>query len=95
MSCYVSWAPTPPNNRLGVFIDSPTLLAVGQKAATFCRRAYQTVRCAPDRALFTVWCLPCQSTVGSDHCHPSATWRTGQSDGAPESPVRLDDRWLS
>jgi hypothetical protein len=48
----------------GVFIASPTLLAVGQKAAAFCWRAHRTVRCASDRALFTVQCLPRQLTVG-------------------------------
>jgi hypothetical protein len=42
---------------------------------------------APDWALFNVWCLPHQSTVGSDRCHPSATWHTGQPGGAPDSPV--------
>jgi hypothetical protein len=31
MSWYVSWAPTPPNDRLGVFIASPTIIVVGQK----------------------------------------------------------------
>jgi hypothetical protein len=45
MTWYVSWAHTPPNGWLGVFIVSPTLLAVGQKTATFCQRAHQTVRC--------------------------------------------------
>jgi hypothetical protein len=29
----------------GLFIASPTLLAVAKKAATFCRRAHRTVRC--------------------------------------------------
>src|SRR5688500_11102908 len=62
----------------GVFIASPTLLVVGQKATTFYRQAHRTVRCAPDRALFTVRCLPRQSTVGSDRCYPLATWRTEQ-----------------
>jgi hypothetical protein len=27
-------------------------------------------------------------------CHLSATWYTGQSDGASDNPVRLDDCWL-
>jgi hypothetical protein len=31
-----------------VFIASPTLLAIGQKASAFCRRAHRTVRCTPD-----------------------------------------------
>jgi hypothetical protein len=31
MSWYVAWAPTPWNGRLGVFIASPTIIAVGQK----------------------------------------------------------------
>jgi hypothetical protein len=48
MHWYVAWAPTPPNGWLRVFIASPSLLAIEQKAATFCRRAHQTVQCAPD-----------------------------------------------
>jgi hypothetical protein len=36
---------------------------------------------APDRALFTVWCLPRQSTVGSNH-YPDCLVHTGQSDVA-------------
>jgi hypothetical protein len=77
-----------------VFIASPTLLAVRQKAATFCRRAHWTVRCAPDRASFTVWCLARQSTVGSNRCHPSATRHTEQFGGAPDSSVWLNARWF-
>jgi hypothetical protein len=61
----------------GVFIASPTLLVVGQKVVAFYRQAYRIVRCTSDRALFTVWCLPRQSTVGFDRCHPLATWHTG------------------
>jgi hypothetical protein len=49
---------------------------------------------SPVQALFTVRCLPRQSTVGSDRCHPLATWHTRQSGGAPDSPVQLEDRWL-
>jgi hypothetical protein len=48
MSWYVAWAPTPWNGRLGVFIGSPTLLAVGHKAAAFYRWAHRTVQCAPN-----------------------------------------------
>jgi hypothetical protein len=48
MPWYVAWGPTPSNGWLGVFIASPTLLAVGQKAAAFCRRAHQTVQRARD-----------------------------------------------
>jgi hypothetical protein len=49
---------------------------------------------APDMAMFTVRCLPRLSSVGSDRYHPSATWHTRQSGGAPDSLVWLDDRWL-
>jgi hypothetical protein len=35
MPWYVAWAPTPPNGRLGVFIASPTIIAVGQKQQLF------------------------------------------------------------
>jgi hypothetical protein len=48
MSWYVAWSPTPLNVCLGGIYRLPTLLAVGQKAAAFCRRAHQIVRCAPD-----------------------------------------------
>jgi hypothetical protein len=53
----VAWVYFSPNGRLGVFIASPTLLAVGQWAQ-------RTVRCALDRALFTIRCLPRQPTIG-------------------------------
>jgi hypothetical protein len=52
---------TPPNGRLGVFIASPTLLVVGQKAVALCRRAHQTVRCTLDKHSSLSDALPCQS----------------------------------
>jgi hypothetical protein len=65
MPWYVAWAPTPWNGRLGgIYRPQPHFLAVEQKAAAFYRQAHRTVRCALDRALFTVWCLPRQPTVG-------------------------------
>jgi hypothetical protein len=63
MPWYVSWAPTPWNGRLGVFIASPTLLAVGQKATAFCRRAQRTVRCTPDKHYSLSGALPRQPTI--------------------------------
>jgi hypothetical protein len=48
----------------GIYRPQPHFLAVGQKAAAFCRQAHRTVQCALDRALFTVQCLPRQPTVG-------------------------------
>jgi hypothetical protein len=59
MTWYVSWAPTPPNGRLGVFIASPTLLAVGHKGAAFCRRAHRTytVHCLVHATLANRWGL--------------------------------------
>jgi hypothetical protein len=47
-----------------VFIALTTIIVVGQKATAFCRWAHQTVRCAPDMALFIVRCLPRYPTVG-------------------------------
>jgi hypothetical protein len=59
---------------------------------------------APDRAVFIVLCLPHQSTIAtlrplatsdSSMAHRTVRWRTGQSVGALDSLVRLDDRWLA
>jgi hypothetical protein len=74
---YVSSAPTPPNGRLGGIYSLPTLLGVGQKAATFCREAHRTVRCGH--------CLL------SGVCHVSRpldpTVATLRPLGTPNSPV--------
>jgi hypothetical protein len=64
---------------LGVFIAPTTILAVG---CALCRQTHRTVRCAPDTALFIVWCTPHQSTVGVWSSWPwicRSLWRTGQS----------------
>jgi hypothetical protein len=47
-----------------VYIAPTTIIAVGQKAVAFCRRAHRKVRCTPDTTLFIVRCLPRQPTVG-------------------------------
>jgi hypothetical protein len=79
----------------GVFIASPTLLVIRQKAATFCRRAHRTVWYASDTALFTVRCLTRQPTVGVsssrplDPSAPVAHWTAG---GTSDSPVQPSDR---
>jgi hypothetical protein len=53
---------------VGGIYSLPTLLAVGQKAATFYRRVHQKG---------TVYCpVP---TTSVDRYHPSATWHTGLS----------------
>ena len=59
MPWYVFWAPTPPNGRLGVFIASPYTSSCWTESTSFLSTG------APDRALFTVRCLPRQSTVAT------------------------------
>ena len=68
-----------------VFIAPTPKLAVGQKAAAFCRRAHRTVSCTTGQALCSVRCTPRQSTVGvcsSRPLDPTVTdclMHTGQS----------------
>jgi hypothetical protein len=55
---------------------------------------------APDMALFTVWCVPCQPTIGVWTGWPLKSfvllrhrivrWHTEQSDGTLDSPMRSD-----
>jgi hypothetical protein len=50
MPWYVAWASTPWNGLLRVFIAPPhTIIAAGQEAAAFCRRAHRTVHCTTDK----------------------------------------------
>jgi hypothetical protein len=64
-------------------IYPPTLLVVGQKATTFCRRVHQTGQCS----LFCAYHIN-RPLPPFDHLpHRTVRWRTGQSDGAPDSPL--------
>jgi hypothetical protein len=76
MPWYISWALTPWNGWLGVFIAFPHNYSRWTEATAFCRQAHQTVWCTPDMhcslsgALATSadrWSLQ-QPTVGSNHC---------------------------
>jgi hypothetical protein len=68
-----------------VFIASTPKLAVGQKAAAFCRRVHRTVRCTTGHLLCSVRCTPRQPTVGACSSRPLdptvavCPWHTGQS----------------
>jgi hypothetical protein len=86
MPWYVFWAPTPPNGRLGYFLASPTLLAVGQKATAFCWRAHRTVRCTPDKHCSLSGALSCQPTVEVCSSRPlfDCPVHTGQSGAAAQ-----------
>ena len=86
MPWYVAWAPTAPNGRLGeVYIGPNSNIAVGQKAAAFCRRVHRTVRCTTGHCTVDVRCTPRQPTVGACSSRPLdptvavCPWRTGQS----------------
>jgi hypothetical protein len=68
---YVAWAPTLENGRLGWYLLPPIpKLAVGQKAAAFCRRVHRTVRCTTGQPLCSVRCTPRQPTVGACSSRP-------------------------
>jgi hypothetical protein len=68
---YVAWAPTLENGRLGWYLEPPhPQLAVGQKAAAFCRREHRTVRCTTGHVLCSVRCTPRQPTVGGCSSRP-------------------------
>jgi hypothetical protein len=65
---------------MGEFIASPTLLAIGQKATTFCRWAHRTVWCAPD--------IHCSL---SDACHVSRSLGSVAVDRWIQPLPRLSD----
>jgi hypothetical protein len=64
MPCYVAWAPTPWNGRLGVFIASPHNYSRWTEAIALCWWAHWTVRCTPDMHCSLSGALPRQPTFG-------------------------------
>jgi hypothetical protein len=81
MCCYVAWAPTPSNARLGeVYIDPNSKLGVGEKLLLL----YGTldspvVGTAPDS--------PLDPTIAGDRCRVEPCTR--QSGVSPDSPMAL------
>jgi hypothetical protein len=87
MPWYVSWAPTPPNGRLGGIYSLPHNYSRWIEVAAFCWRAHRTVQCTSNIHYSLSEALPRQPTVGkciSRSLDPTVTQTVRCT---PDSPV--------
>jgi hypothetical protein len=87
MPWYVSWAPTPPNGRLGVFITSPHTSIRWTESSSFLSTGTSDSLVRTGHTMFIVRCLPHQPTIGVGIGRPLDPIVTLTIRCTPDSPV--------